>query len=360
MNRIFGFTTVVRITVGFLLLYISSYAFDLLNEPSDLAVLGGFAVLFAEALFVSWWAKKNFLKTPDSGNKENDKMKSGKILTILLLAGIMGSTTACYTVVEPGHAGVKVNLSGGERGVADLPVLTGRVWYNPVNTRVFEYPTFVQTAVWTKSVDEGSKMNEEISFNSKEGITFTADISLSWQIKRESVPAFYVKFRNDDVSAFTHGFLRNIARDAFTEIGPNYTTEEIYSTRMGELVDNVRARTDSLVKPYGVNLEQFGFIGAPRPPDNIVNALNSKTQAIQDASAAENKLRQITAEANQAVAKAQGEAKSNQALASSVTSQLLEWRRLTIQEKMTAKWDGKLPTLMGGTVPMIQLPTPNK
>ncbi len=351
-----GLKFVLNAVVVLLLVYISSFAFDLMNYPDDFAVAGGIAILVVEFLVAMYMIKKNPFSAISRKGASGKKKPTNKTAAIMLIVGIVGANTACYQVVEPGHAGIKINMAGSDRGVSDITVQTGRVWYNPVNTRVFEYPTFVQTAVWKRD----SELNEEISFNSKEGITFTADLSLSWQIQTDKVPNFYVMFRNDDVTAFTHGFLRNIARDAFTEIAPSYTSEEIYSTKMGELVTRVKARTDSLIVAYGVHLQQFGFIGAPRPPENIVKSLNLKTQAIQDASAAENKLRQTTAEARMAVAKAQGEAEANRALASSLTTSMLEWRRLEITEQSIKKWDGKLPVYSGGTLPLIQLPTPNR
>ena len=63
-------------------------------------------------------------------------------------------------------------------------------FYIPATTQIFEYPTYVQTAVWTKDVNEGSRMNEEVSFSSKEGLVITADISLSYQLVADRVPAF--------------------------------------------------------------------------------------------------------------------------------------------------------------------------
>ena len=53
---------------------------------------------------------------------------------------------------------------------------------------------------------EGRPVNDEISFQSAEGLRFTADINVSYQLTAGQVPRFYVKFRSDDLDAFTHGF----------------------------------------------------------------------------------------------------------------------------------------------------------
>lgn len=84
--------------------------------------------------------------------------------------------------IDPGHVGIVVDLYGGNKGVQAIPVVTGMNFYSPLMTDIFSYPTFVQTAVWTRSRDEGSPSNEEISFSSKEGLVITADVSLSYQL----------------------------------------------------------------------------------------------------------------------------------------------------------------------------------
>lgn len=239
---------------------------------------------------------------------------------------------ACGTTVEPGHVGIKVNRFGGNRGVQDMPLVTGFVWYNPFSTHVFEYPTFVQTAVWTKSENEGNPTNEEITFNSKEGLVISADVSLSYQLDGTKAPHFYVQFRSDDINRFTHGFLRNVARDAFNEEAATYSVEELYSSRKEEFLSKVRGRINGAVGPIGIQLEQLGFIGAPRLPENVRQALNNKIQAIQDAQRAINKLQQTQAEAQQTIARARGESEANRLLTASLTSNLLQWRGYDIQQ----------------------------
>src|SRR3990167_2517569 len=97
------------------------------------------------------------------------------IKKIFLLTVLIGIISGC-TRIDPGHVGIVVNYYGSNKGVSDFPAITGMVWYNPISTTVFEYPTFVQTAIWTKDKTEGSSLNEETTFNSKEGLVFSADI----------------------------------------------------------------------------------------------------------------------------------------------------------------------------------------
>jgi hypothetical protein len=45
------------------------------------------------------------------------------------------------------------------------------------------------------------------------------------------------------------------------------------------------------MEPIGVVLDQFGFIGAPRPPENMQEAINAKQKSTHDPIRAENELR---------------------------------------------------------------------
>jgi regulator of protease activity HflC (stomatin/prohibitin superfamily) len=65
---------------------------------------------------------------------------------------------------------------------------------------------------------------------------------------------------------------------------------------------------------FGVSVQQFGLIGALRPPQSLLDAVNLKTRAIQESIRAENEVRTAEAEAKKRVAIAEGEAAANRAL----------------------------------------------
>lgn len=325
--------------VLFLAMLAINVAFSLVSSKSDVDVAIGVLILIGLTAACVPLAKRvgGWVTT-----------RATKHLGLIALIVIGATSIGCgCTRIDPGHVGIKVDYYGTDKGVENIPQVTGMVWYNPVSTTVFQYPTFVQTAIWTKNPDEGSPNNEEISFNSKEGLVITGDISLSYQVNPKKVPAFYVKFRSDDLSRFTHGFLRNIARDAFNETAPHYTVEELYGEKKEELLKVVRERINREVEDVGVSIEQFGFIGAPRLPDAVVAALNGKIKATQDAMRVQNELVQTEAEAKKTIARAEGEAKANRALTDSITPTLLEWRRLEITQLAVGKWDGHRPMVEG-------------
>lgn len=299
-------------------------------------------------------------------------MKSKSSLALILAASVL--LTGCgRTIVEPGHVGIKVDYYGTDRGVESYPQVTGIVWYNPFTTSVFQYPTFVQTAVWSHNVNEGNPVDESINFTTADQMQVSADISLAYHLTPEKVPAFYVKFRSHDLGLFTHGFLRNLAREKFDNAAGKYRIEQI----MGDNAPFLKETRDALqaeLTPIGVQIDQFGLVGAPRPPAQVIEAINAKVKATQIAIQVENEVRQTKAQAEKDVAKAegnarasvataegeaqaqiaraQGEAKANQALSSSIDNKLIEWRKLQIQSDAIARWQGLVPTYMGGTTPI--------
>src|ERR1700683_24417 len=200
------------------------------------------------------------------------------VVPIILVAFFFAG---CATRIGPGRVGIKVDLAGTQRGVEDLPIRTGWVFYNFLSSTIVEYPTSIQTAKWTKDLNEGSPTNEEMSFNTKDGLTVYGDLSVSYHLEAAKVPAFYVKFRNDNIEQFTHGFLRNVARDAINRTGSQYTVQEIMGEKKSELEIDSRKDLQQQVTDIGVVIDQFGFIGSPPHPAAGVGAINTNTQAAQ-------------------------------------------------------------------------------
>jgi regulator of protease activity HflC (stomatin/prohibitin superfamily) len=282
-------------------------------------------------------------------------------LRLFMIGACAMLATACGTTrIAPGYVGIVVNQSGTDRGVGSYPVTTGRVFYNPFNTSVYEYPTFTQNVVWTKSTTEGAPINEEITFTNKDKMLIAVDVNLSYQLNPVKVPEFYVKFRSDDLTSFTNGYMHNVARDAFNTEGGKYSIDQIMGDNAAFLAD-VRATLQEQLTPLGVELGQFGVIGAPRPPQAVIDQITASVHATQLTQQKQNELAQVQADANKAVAEAQGkadarlkqadaEAEANKRIAASISPTLIEYMK-------AQRWNGSLPQVVGGasTIPMVNL-----
>lgn len=332
----------VRVAVAVLsipvVFWLINICFGLVNAASSISVLAGLAGLLGVIAMTYVGFRKLFM--------------------LAVLLAVVTTLPAC-TRVSPGYVGIVVNQWGTEKGVSDYTAKTGQFMYNPITTSVYHYPTFTQNYVWTHNPNEGSADNEEITFTIKGNMAISLDVSIAYSLDAAKVPAFYVQFRSDDITHFTNGYLHNVTRDCFNEIGGKYELDQIMGDN-AEFIHAVRKELEVRVSQYGVVIGQFGVIGAPRPPKAVQDAINAKIGAVQLAIQKQNELVQATADANKSVAQAEGEARAitakakatadaNRIISESLTDKLVQYEAIK-------KWNGYLPTAMGGTtVPFLDL-----
>lgn len=251
-----------------------------------------------------------------------------KLFIGILLVLTVISFSNC-TRIDAGHEGMKVNLYGSNRGVDDVALVTGWVWYNPFTTKVYEYPTFVQTVDY-----------EPFSINAKDGSEFIVDPTISLKMNSGKAPEIFVRYRRglDDIVKLT---LYNYVKDAFRIELNSFTTDEIVSER-ASFEKNLEESLRMTLEKEGFELVQL--TSGLKYPESIVQSVNAKNNAIQQAMRAENELKVAEAEAAKLVAQAEGEKRANELRMQSLTP-------LLIQQQMIDKWDGKLPVY--GTVPTL-------
>ena len=84
---------------------------------------------------------------------------------------------------------------------------------------------------------------------------------------------------------------------------------------------------------------------------NFNDAIEAKVTAEQQALAAKNKLEQIKFEADQKIAEARGKAE-----AMTIESNALKSNPQILELRALEKWNGTLPQVTGGAIPLINLP----
>src|SRR5262245_49901361 len=162
----------------------------------------------------------------------------GAVLLIIALV-VMAS---CVTRVDAAHVGIRVKLAGSNRGVDDIPLVTGWVFYNPLTEQIVLFPTSVQNVVWTKDPHEGSSHDESITFPSAEGVNINSDIGLSFHIEPRRAPHLYLRFRKTDVMELANGYVRNAVREAFNMVASQMPVQNIYGADKGKMVQEVTKR----------------------------------------------------------------------------------------------------------------------
>ena len=300
------------------------------------------------------------IEAPENGLKGIYKLGIKVALVILALL-LLSSFIVRVTIIEPGYTGIRINKLVNQ-GISKENIITGYVIYMPLFTSIVRYPTFVQRVAWTNDLREGNPVNEELTFNTIDSVPVNMDVAVSYQLEASKVPDFYTKFRADNIEQFTHGFMRDTTRNIVAKIGSEYTFDAINGAKKEEFLGQVAKSLHEEVHVYGVSIQQFGLIGSLKPPQELLDAVNAKTMAIQQAIQSENEVRQAQAEAKKKVATAEGEAAANRALTSSIDPKLLQWESMKIQRESVQKWDGKMPSVMSGKSDgmLFNVPLPSK
>jgi regulator of protease activity HflC (stomatin/prohibitin superfamily) len=257
------------------------------------------------------------------------------LIAVGLVLAILVGVSSCEQI-DAGHVGVKVNMYGSDKGVGGVTECTGMVFYNPITTKIYEFPTFIQHKEYTKTADN----DNSFVVNSKDGSEFRVSPIVNYSVQREKVPAIFSKYRRS-LPEIEEGFLKTAVYDAFRLAANKYTADGLISNR--EIFEQeVRKILVNQLLKEGFVLNQF--TSNLIYPDSFKKAINAKNNAVQSALMAENKVKQAEAEAKIKVATANGnaeallanaraEAESNRLRQQTLTPMLLQqqwieaWRR---------------------------------
>lgn len=239
------------------------------------------------------------------------------------------SLTSCSERIDAGSEGILVNLYGSDKGVDDVSLVTGRVWYNP----------------FTEEVVPNIRADNRLScftINAKDGSEFTVDPTVSLKMIDGNAPKVFKKYRKE-LNDIINGTLFNYVKDAFRIQLNKYTTDQIVSNR--DMVERaIESQLSKALAKEHFQLEQL--TSGLKYPNSIVEAVNQKNKAIQEAQRALNEVAVKKAEAEKMLVQARAEREANELKTASLTPAIL--KKMWIE-----KWDGKLPVY--GNVPQIMI-----
>jgi regulator of protease activity HflC (stomatin/prohibitin superfamily) len=268
-------------------------------------------------------------------------MSRGKFILVVLglIFASLFLMNSCERI-DAGHVGVKVDMYGSGKGVNDVTECTGVVFYNPITTKIYEFPTFIQHKEY--------KDDNSFVVNSKDGSEFSVSPIMNYSVQREKVPAIFAKYRRS-LEEIEEGFLKTAVYDAFRLATNKYTADglignrEVFEVEVRRLLESQLLKEGFVINQFTSNLVY---------PDSFKKAINAKNNAVQSALMAENKVKQAEAEAKIKVATANGNAEALLANArAEAESNRLRQQTLTpmlLQQQWIEKWRGNVPTTQLG------------
>ena len=280
--------------------------------------------------------------------KLKHKIQAGVAFGVTLVAAmyVVGNLTR----VPAGYRGVIVNLYGSDKGVSEQSAGVGR-YYLGWNKEMYLFPTFLQNRSWTQA--------QAITMQTSEGLTITTDAGITYQIEPDNIVKVFTKYRLG-IDEITDTFLHNMVRDAMNEVASRMTVDQIYGLKKEEFITGVNKIVIKEASDNGINVDKIYLIGSFVLPPSVMNSINTKIEASQNAVKVENEIATSRAEAQKTIVdakaaaeriiiNAESQAKANKILADSLTSEFVQYQAIL-------KWDGKLPmTNAGGVIPFINV-----
>ena len=273
----------------------------------------------------------------------------GSWLVKPIIYGVVGILIALiqpYKIerVDAGHKGIKVNLTGNERGVSNYQYKTGWVLYNTWFEQMLEFPTYQQHIEYADQV-----------VITKGGFSATIKPSFNYSLQPDAIGDMFVNLRLG-IKEIEQGWLKNAIVSSVNDVANRWEVDAIFNKREefeSAIIAECNKRVD---KWFQVSQLRTNII----PPTSLQAAIESKTKAVQEAQAAMQRKLVAEAEAQEKMAIARGDsAKLIIGATAEALSMKIKQRELTTQYIEFVKWsnwDGKLPsTVAGGSGTLLNI-----
>lgn len=247
--------------------------------------------------------------------------------------------------VDAGHVGLKVNLTGNNRGVSEFEYETGWVVVNTWTEMLYEYPTYQQTIIY-----------DEQTVITKGGFSTVIKPTFNYSLIPDAVGDMFSELRLG-IKEIEQGWLHTAVIGAVMDVANRWEVDKIFNER--EQFEN------AIVTECNKRVSKWFVISQLRtnivPPASLQEAILNKTKAIQETQA---KIQEaLVAEANaqkmiqiakgdsaKAVIEASGRANAMlieaQAEADAIKLKQQQLTPLMIEYEKAQRWNGVLPTTM--------------
>ncbi|RLD49024.1 MAG: prohibitin family protein [Bacteroidetes bacterium] len=261
---------------------------------------------------------------------------AGVIVVILLMFG-----SATFVTLQPGEKGIIFRkFSGG---------LDKDHIYNA---------GFHMIAPWNDMIIydvREQKVDETMDVLDKKGLPISVDVSVRFYPIFNKIGYLHEKFGRKYVDKLVIPEVRSTVR----QVMGRFTAEEIYSTKRSEVETQIKSETEAVLnKPENNIYMTTLLIRSINLPSDYKKSIEDKEIQKQEALAYQYKLEKEEAEAKRKVIAAEGEAKANKIINSSLTSGLLKMRGIEATIKLSESPNSKtiiigsgkdgLPLILGG------------
>ncbi len=187
--------------------------------------------------------------------------------------------------------------------------------------------------------------------SSKDLQVVSTEVTLNFRLDAGQVGEIYRTMRRDYQSRVIQPFIQ----EAVKSTTANYDAEQLITQRPRVKDELQLLMTERLVE-LGIGVVELSITDFQFSPA-FQDSIEAKVRAVQQALEAENALERVKFEAEQKITRATAEARSLELQKEQVTDQLIELRRIEVQQTAVEKWNGVMPSVVtsGGPVPMLDV-----
>jgi regulator of protease activity HflC (stomatin/prohibitin superfamily) len=196
--------------------------------------------------------------------------------------------------------------------------------------------------VFTYNVQETSQ-DENMDVLDKSGLSIHVDITVRFKPLPDKIGYIYEKFNLEYVNVLVIPEVRSTVR----QVMGRYTAEEIYSTKRAEVEETIEAESEKILEQNNVHMVAL-LIRSIQLPEQIRVAIESKLQQQQEALAYQFRLDKERSEAERKRIAAEGEARANNIVNSSLSDKLLKMRGIEATLELSKSPNSKIVVIGSG------------
>jgi regulator of protease activity HflC (stomatin/prohibitin superfamily) len=228
-------------------------------------------------------------------------MKRILVIVGVVLLFILGISSC--KVADSAEVALVVDQIGTNKGVPNIEMASGVIFYFPPTQDVYMYPTSVQHKVWTADTNEDSETDEHIDVTSADGATFGLDVSINLQLQRAKAADLFVKYRVD-MDELIQTRVRTIVRKELLDNAVNFASDSLLQHRNVYEANVTKTLTTSLDKE-GFTLNNIAILKMALPA-SYKKAIERKIAVLQETATIVSQTKQAEQTALKKVATAKG------------------------------------------------------
>ena len=237
-------------------------------------------------------------------------------------------------------------VGAGQRGVLlRFGAVTGDIKNEGL---YFKIPFVEQVVLMSTQIQKYSTLS---TASSKDLQVVTTEVTLNYQLEAKDVGEIYRTMRQD----YEYRVIQPFVQEAVKSVAANFDAEQLITQRPRVKADLQNLLTKRLAQ-LGIAVVELSITDF-RFTQVFQDSIEAKVKAVQQALEAENALKRVGFEAQQAIVKATAEAKGLELQKAQITPQLLELRQIEVQRAAVEKWNGVMPSVVtsGAPVPMLDV-----